>query len=159
MTVIAFDGRILAADCRAESAGRIITVRKIFTLPDGSAMAGWGNLMRILQIMAWYADGALPHLFPLPSNPDQWGSVVIVDRFRRVYVYEDAATPFEVLDPVFAEGSGGSAAKAAMLCGKDAIEAVRVACKIDMGCGNGIDYYDFGADPDVRTLSHEDMAA
>ena len=59
----------------------------------------------------------------------------------KVELYEDSPTPLSwPADAAFAMGSGDQAALAALLCGKDPIEAVDIACRINNQCGLPVVY-------------------
>ena len=139
MSVIAWDGKTLAADKRASFGTTIHTTTKIFHSGDAlvayAGDASFGEEMR-----AWYGRGAKPEDFPV-SNRDKedWAGLLVIRRGRPIARYE--RTPYPVLfeDTLFAIGSGREFALAAMHLGKTAREAVEVAIALDSGCGNGID--------------------
>ena len=141
MTVIAWDGKTLAADKRATNAGMIRTVTKIFRVDD-SIVAIEGNLDQGMLMLAWVRDGCDPDTFPESQNDeDRWVNVTVADK-DGLRQYQQTPYPFKIEDKLFASGSGRDFALAAMHLGKSAVEAVEVACVFQSDCGNGCDYYE-----------------
>lgn len=143
MTVIAWDGKTLAADRRASLGNMHRTIHKLHRIGDclcGSA----GDSDMAQELLAWFRSGAEPKEFP-PSqrDKDNWVGLLVVRPDGDLWRYE--RTPFPVVFPQqqFAIGSGRDFALAAMWCGKSAAEAVDIACRFDASCGNGVDTLSF----------------
>lgn len=139
MTVIAFDGKTLAADKRAVNNGfKGGTVTKIHRWGDGHLCAFSGDYDVGLQLVAWLRAGARPDDFP-KKQESMAANLLVVYANGTTARYESApiAIPFE--NKLQAMGSGRDYALAAMYLGCDARRAVEVACALDNGCGNGID--------------------
>ena len=80
MTIIAWDGRTLAADKQSESSGKISTVTKIIRLSTGEVLAWTGDHDSGLLMAKWYANGADIEKWPAcQRDKDQW-SLFIVSR-------------------------------------------------------------------------------
>ncbi|HOW46123.1 MAG TPA: hypothetical protein P5305_01545 [Rubrivivax sp.] len=140
MTVLAWDGKTLAADKQATSSGMKRTVTKVFRV--GELLVGVsGDLAHGLEMVEWVRDGRKPERFPEHQRGENWCATLVIEGGRPM-LYED--TPYAIIneDPVLAFGSGRDYALAAMFCGMSAAEAVRVACHFDAGCGMGIDAID-----------------
>jgi 20S proteasome alpha/beta subunit len=139
MTTICWDGTTLAADKRATNGGLIFTVTKIFRV-RGCLVSAAGDFDRIMESIAWFADGADPAKLPPHhrSNDDYVGLLVIWPN-GLIEKYERGPVPYKIESPFFAVGSGRDFAMAAMHLGKTAVEAVEVAMALDAGTGNGID--------------------
>lgn len=139
MTVIAWDGKTLAADKRATSAGMIFTVTKMFRV-RGCLVAASGDFDRINESVAWFAAGADPSKMPpyARDNTD-FVALLVINNVGHILKYERSAEPFRIESPFYAIGSGRDFAMAAMHLGHSAKEAVAVACALDSTCGNGID--------------------
>jgi 20S proteasome alpha/beta subunit len=139
LSVIAWDGKTLAADKRASFGTTICVTTKIFRSGDAliayAGDASFGNEMR-----AWFDRGAHPEDFPASNrDKDDWAGLLVIRKGQPIARYE--RTPYPVLfeDKRFSIGSGREFALAAMHLGKTAAEAVEVAIELDSGCGNGID--------------------
>ena len=139
MTVIAWDGRTLAADKRACNGTMIATVTKIRRAPDGSLIGSAGNSDAGEEVMAWYERGADPKEFSdNMRNRDDFAGLLVIRPDGEVWKFERTPYPIRFSTP-FAIGSGREFAMAAMYLGHDARKAVEVACALDCGCGNGVD--------------------
>ena len=138
MTVVAWDGRTLAADKRACNGTLIHTTTKIFRV--GGALAAYsGPAAAGEELLAWFRDGAVPAELPESQRDDERGGKLLVIDATGIRVYEGTPYPLRFEGPHFAIGCGRDFAMAAMYLGKTAAEAVAVACALDSGCGNGID--------------------
>lgn len=142
MTVIAWDGKTLAADKRVTYSGLHRTVTKIFRVRDALvAVSGNGALAETM--LQWYRDGCDVEKFPaMQRDKDEWIGMLVVNR-AGVFSYERTPHPLKLEDTTAAMGSGRDYAIAAMHCGKTAREAVEIACIFDISCGNGIDTLEF----------------
>lgn len=138
MTIIAWDGRLLAADKRAEVGGLARTVTKIRRI-NGHLVAASGNAARGQEIMGWWAAGADQKAFPAWQQTDDFVDMLVITPDATVLKFERSAHPILFEDKLFAMGSGRDYALATMHLGHDARRAVEVACAFDVGCGNGID--------------------
>lgn len=141
MTIIAWDGKMLAADKRSVCVGLISTTTKIRRMPDGELIGCSGDMDAAAAMMKWYEDGADPASFP--ANMDVNGSfranMIVIRRDGTVTKYERSPYPMVFEDKQAAMGSGRDYAMAAMYCGLNAKQAVEVASHFDNGCGNGVD--------------------
>lgn len=138
MTIVAWDGKTLAADKRAENAGLSRTVTKIFRIDNLLVGVAW-NLCAGLEMIEWVKNGRKPSDFPEIQRDKNERSNFLVIENGKLLVYETSPQPIIFEDEFFAFGSGRDYALAAMACGKSAKEAVEIACMFDTGCGNGID--------------------
>lgn len=141
MTCVAWDGRILAADKRASSAGHPSTVTKVARTESGALLAVSGDFDTGQALMAWFKAGAAPQLFPdNRGNDDGYRArLLVIDAGPRIRIYESTPFPITIEDKCYAMGSGRDYALAVMHLGRNARKAVEVACALDTGCGNGID--------------------
>lgn len=144
MTVIAWDGKTLAADKRATNGSTTYALTKVFRV--GERLVGFaGQADRMGEFRAWFEAGGDPHTFPTNTGEDA-AYFMAVRRDGVIERYESTGWPIIVEAPHFACGDGRDYALAAMHLGCDAREAVGVACHFDAGCGNGIDTLSFGDD-------------
>ena len=146
MTILAWDGKTLAADRMATNNGVASTVTKVFRLDEDRIIGISGHLTRGLEVVDWLATNGHKDAFPKGSE-DEWYCALLIHRLplNRIYVYkyEGRATPYRVLDTVHACGSGRDFALMAMHLGKTAKEAVELTCELSTECGNGVDTLSF----------------
>lgn len=137
MTVIAWDGRTLAADKRATSGGGIArTVTKIQRHGD-ALLALTGNWDKAVEVREWWKAGAEPAAFPAEGRKDE--ATLIVIQPGRIVTYCSGPYPMEIEAKAVAFGSGRDYAEAAMYLGQSAVCGVEIACHFQTDCGNGID--------------------
>lgn len=138
MSVIAWDGRTLAADKRVSLGTLICTTTKISRVGD-ALCAYAGDAAGGEEVLAWFCNGAKPSDFPATQRDRENWSGLLVIRNGQILKYEHSPYPVRLEDKFFAIGSGRDFALAAMHLGHDARTAVEVAIALDSGCGNGID--------------------
>lgn len=138
MTVIAWDGRTLAADKMACSAGFGYTVTKLHRLRDGSLVALSGDCDHALALLAWLNAAQNPAAYP-DAQKDSDTSAFVVRPDGSCWSYGKTAYPQRVEDRLYAMGHGRDFALAALHCGLSAREAVELTCRLDVFCGNGVD--------------------
>jgi hypothetical protein len=140
MTVIAWDGRTMAADKRMDCNGYPATVTKIYRMPDGALLGGSGDSDVISALRHWYQDGCNPSAYP-DNRAEQgcYATLMVVTAAGEVRLFLSSPIPIQMHNKKFAIGSGADFAMAAMYLGYSARKAVEVACALDTGCGNGID--------------------
>lgn len=144
MTVIAWDGKTLAADKMANFSGLKGTVTKIRAARDALLFVS-GDFDAATNLYAWYEAGAILEAWPkFQEDKDAWMPLHAVKRDGSIWRYERRPYPFLIEEKKFAVGSGRDFALAAMHMGADAVEAVKVACQFDPGCGLGIDTLTLG---------------
>lgn len=138
MTVIAWDGKTLAADKRASCSGLSRTVTKIRRIGD-LLVGGSGDFDRVVAMFAWIEAGCKAEDFPAFQRDQDMSADMLVIDGGKVLKYERTPHPITFEDAYFAMGSGRDYALAAMWLGQDARHAVIVASQLDVNCGNGID--------------------
>lgn len=141
MTVIAWDGKMLAADKMAVSFGVCVTTTKIRRLASGEVLAWCGDQDAGELLAKWYADGKDLCKWPdIQKDKDSWCRLIVADT-NGARFFERQPISVEVEDQFAAWGSGRDFALAAMYLGKNAREAVEVACLFESSCGNGVDAF------------------
>lgn len=139
MTVIAWDGRTLAADKLACNGNTRSTTTKIFSI-DGVLVGVTGDLSIGMEMVDWYKDGAKQGKFPASNrDPSKGCSLVIIRKDSTVWKYESSPFPFQVEGKFAAFGCGDVGALVAMSTGCDSKRAVELVSQFDNGCGNGVD--------------------
>jgi ATP-dependent protease HslVU (ClpYQ) peptidase subunit len=138
MTIVAYDGRTMAADKRAQTDGAHFTVTKVRRI-RGCLVGASGDSNRARELVAWFERGA--SLTNDRPSKEVFDSVrmLVVDPKGRIWNYDSGPHATEFEDRFVAIGSGRDFALMAMHLGKSAFEAVRLTCELSIDCGNGID--------------------
>lgn len=137
MTVIAWDGRTLAADKRAVSGGGIArTVTKI-ERHGACLIAITGDWDTGAEMREWFKAGADIERFPPKARDDR--STMIVINPDGIRTWATGPYPMAIEQGRCCWGSGRDFAEAVLFIGYDARKAVEVACHFQTDCGNGID--------------------
>lgn len=141
MTVIAWDGHILAGDKRSSSGTLIRTVTKIHRLQQGRGLVGFaGESAHCRQMLAWLNAGENPETIPAnQKDKDDWVMTMVIRPDKKIHLFERSAYPFILEQNKYAIGSGRDFAIMAMHLGKTAREAVILTAMYDSSCGNGVD--------------------
>lgn len=142
MTIITWDGKTLAADKQSTSVGHGEKVTKIFRVPGGR-VGFTGNAGHSVALLDWFRRGRPADKWPKKDGGDSAGAIFVSDD-GKVYGYSGDDGPHAMVyeDQFLAWGAGRDYALAAMYLGKNAREAVEVACALDTTCGLGIDVLD-----------------
>lgn len=140
MTVIAWDGRYLAADMQATCNTQRMLAKKLITPDQGVCLGITGSYDTFGSLIDWYAYKDKP--YPCAdSDASTWGRLVVV-KDRRLSWYETSRFPSENMDRFNAFGNGRDFALGAMAHGASAEQAVRITCAICNSCGLGVSVYD-----------------
>lgn len=140
MTVIAWDGKVLAADKRADVNGTGITTTKIKKLPSGEVVAFTGSASTGRVLMDWYESGADKSAWPESQSGDDWARLVVAAE-GGISFYESHPVAVSVQDKFTAFGSGRDVALGALAMGATAVQAVEIASRFQSDCGNGCDSF------------------
>lgn len=144
MTVIVWDGKVLAADRKSVFGSTPMRARKVFLVvaPNGRiALVGYsGSAPFVAAHLAWLRGGERPTF----THPEFKWSVLLIDDARNVWWRGESADYWErQLCRRAVIGSGSDYALGAMAHGADAVAAVRIASKLDIQCGMGVDVVRF----------------
>ncbi len=140
MTTIAFDGHILAADSRIggdynDDAG--VKVKQVGNTYIGIA----GSVSAALLFIKWFKDQTKPRPEFAEENNDFYCLVIRKEGNKKrkwaASVYDNNMMKMETGIPA-AIGTGAPYAIAAMACGKNAIDAVKIAKKFDPYTGGRV---------------------
>lgn len=140
MTVIAWDGKTLAADKQSTCAGFGTTVTKIHKTAAG--IVGFaGSAPHARALITWFDSGAELDRWPASRDATNWADALLILPSGEVREYAgNGGGHYELVEDAFtAMGSGRDYALAAMHLGHGAKKAVQVACELDITCGKGID--------------------
>lgn len=140
MTTIAWDGHILAVDSQSTSGSLILsnTVKKLYRdVGDYKAIAFAGALQENVIFLDWVRDGMKK------DSPKFDGCAMCIDASGALYVFDGnhKGRPLKT-DYKDANGTGSEIAMGAMDAGANAIDAVEIACKLDVYTGGKVHFYD-----------------
>lgn len=141
MSVVAYDGKSLAADRQATCNDMRATTSKIIRVPCGDVLAWTGQQDAGLMMVDWYQHGKQREHYPPVQNTDYWARLIVATQ-GRVEFYERHPLPIRVYDPFMAWGSGQDFAMGALAMGATAKEAVEVASRFSVNCGCGVEVYE-----------------
>lgn len=138
MTTIAWDGESIAADRRV-CGSSIMSLGKLFKLPDGSVLAGAGDYAEVVEVVAWVMGGCDPDARPRFSENSEGSSLLLARPDGKAYwLTWPYLRQVEINEPFAAEGSGCQFALGAMAMGATARRAVQIAAKFDPFTGGGV---------------------
>lgn len=138
MTVIAWDGKFLAADKRAYDNGTVFTTTKILRV-KGHLIGSTGDNDSGIALKEWFKNGADPDKWPeCQKDKDRYCRFIVITPTGKIMDYCREPFPTIIEDEFYAWGSGGDSALGAMAMGASARKAVEIACNHESGCGNGI---------------------
>jgi hypothetical protein len=140
MTVIAWDGRTLAADKMACCGDTAVTCTKIRRV-DEKLFAWCGGRGEGMALVEWYLAGADKDKYPEFQKSDDWARLVVATASGVVF-YEKVPEPQPCEDPYGAWGSGREVALGALAMGADARHAVEIASTHVHTCGLGVDVFE-----------------
>jgi len=148
MTVIAWDGKTLAADKQATEGGIRQVTTKILLVDKGKfkghLLAGAGASSQANMLMAWFAQGADPNCFPKYQDTDDLSAqLLVITPDKMILRYDFNPIPIQFHDTMYALGSGREVALGAMAMGASAVRAVEIASDLCHGCGMGVDSITF----------------
>lgn len=145
MTVIAWDGSLLAADRRMVTGGVVTEVKKIHRAGN-FLVGGAGPAAEVAYLREWAENDFAPDRHPEKLYgvrlSDEAALLAVTDSIGgpKVLLFEGGGrTPIVIESPFFALGSGEKFASAAMYLGHNAEYAVSVANALCHWCGNGCD--------------------
>lgn len=141
MTVIAWDGKSIAADRQGTSGGIAATVSKIRKLKNGEVLTGYGYLSEVFALMRWYEAGAVKEDWPSFQTKEDWSGLIIMSPEGKITYYEYTPHPHTLKEKIYAWGGGAELALGALAAGASAKEAVLIASKYQIGCGKGVDVH------------------
>lgn len=134
MTTIAANREMMVADSKVTVEHKGITYPATKIVRAGSRIVGasghGGDCTRFLEWAKKDFKGSAPKWVESPSSDDCVLALVLDSDGLYIFSPGDPE-PEKVNADFFAVGSGGKAARAAMLLGKDPIEAVEIACRVD----------------------------
>ena len=137
VTVIAWDGKHMAGDRRRTVGGTPMPATKVrrWRTRDGTFLVGCaGDSFDCERFHDWFKSGCEGER-PVATSL----FALVVDSRLRCWFYAEKPGYHEITLPFFAIGSGADYAVGAMAKGASASEAASIACRFDIGCGDGVD--------------------
>ncbi len=129
MTTIAADAKegVMVADSMWSDGDEKGRCRKVWRF-RGELYGFAGNHKDIMAAREWFKRGA--------TGATPAGNVTaLILSAKGIFTWAPPDGMFKCVEPQFAIGTGGKAARAAMLAGASCRDAVRIACKIDAESG------------------------
>lgn len=142
MTVIAWDGKTLAADRRRTVGGTPMQATKVRKVRDEGTTREYlvgcaGDSFDCVQFIDTFKFGEWDRVKPVDF------AALIVDQDALIWFMGERPLVHQISLPRFAIGSGADYAIGAMAAGATALEAVRIASQYDIHCGDGADEVSF----------------
>lgn len=151
MTVIAWDGKILAADGRITKDGELICdnyvkLHEVKHAKLGKVVTGFCGALPALGPWLEHLEtdgfGPLELMYPGDDEGMISMSALSVTRKGKCFEHDSFGGWFEITNPA-ALGSGSTIAQHYLKQGVDAVTAIRETCKSNISCGGNIMAYDF----------------
>jgi ATP-dependent HslUV protease subunit HslV len=154
MTTIAYRDGVLASDSRATyddwTQSKCIKLYRAKSKVDpvkGDVLVGTaGHSSASLLFLDWLEVGGEPRLHDRGVNEMTEFECLIVHK-SGIWVGDRLCRLEKLEEDFWAAGSGRQAALAAMHCGKSAIDAVRMACRIDSFSGGRVVHMTLAPEP------------
>ena len=145
MTVIAWDGKTLAADSEATSGYVRGTTNKIFQISENGSLVGLsGDHDCCMALLVWLRGGRNANDWPNAAQSSTgWARAMEIKPGGNVVYYEKHPYPLIIRMSFHAIGAGRECAIGAMAAGASAVRAVEIASEFVPGCGGGIDTLTF----------------
>ena len=138
MTVVCYRDGTMAADTRiVHSDAGIARATKLFRKRIGRRehILGFaGDVSYATLYIEWFGSGK-PMPDQLRNIPEDNGFNVLILAGKKLYEADGVGRPIEVESKFYAIGSGAMAALGAMHHGATALQAAKIACKLDHNCG------------------------
>lgn len=153
MSVIAWDGKVLATDMQgSHSSGLIGITPKLRRLKTGNFVAITGDIALCQIAMLWIENGCKPEMWPSVLIEDGWGIVTTRPGYPGAICELSRYPTMEIVySQYWAWGAGQDLAIGALAMGATAVQAVNVACNYSDSCGGGILHVDL-SDPNAKVV-------
>ncbi len=151
MTVIAYAKGVLAADTQGTTdGGMIVRTKKIEYLKNGTVLgtAGDADCREVVSLLGKASLSKMPSKASLIKTQTIFEGIWIFPDLLAIFMIsienEDNKWTAEIrpmLDDWATCGSGSKYAAGAMAAGKSAVDAVKIACKLDANCSLPVEIY------------------
>lgn len=137
MTVVVWDGKILAADRMACTGDGFFKTKKLFQISKDVYAAVTGTSAIARQQIAWLKKKAnYPNM-----DKDNFSRLIVATRgVKFLQLYEDTEHYLEITQERIAFGSGSEFARAGLELGLNSIESVKLTNKLCISCGCGVNF-------------------
>jgi len=139
MTVIAWDGKSIAAD-KLVAYGDIERTTEKLVITGTGVLTFTGESTKGLELIEWFKNGRKKGDWPEFQKTDDFAVLIFADS-DRVEVFYQESTPDVMKGGFHAWGAGAKYAIGAMAAGKTAEEAVLIANEHCTNCGRGVDSF------------------
>ena len=136
MTVIAasLKNLMMASDSRMNIGDANFPCQKIFKI--GNMLVGAAGTSTAINTFFKYLEDLQKNKKTKRPELDAESELeALVMDAEGIYYYEHDCVPTKILREYHAIGCGGSPALAALMCGKNPEQAVRIACRVNTQCG------------------------
>lgn len=140
MTVIAWDGRILAVDSQRNSGNHKSAATKIHMI-DNKVLACCGSVKDIYAALDYFTEWTPEKEKPQINN---FGAIMLMN--GEAYFIEESLFEFPIESDYAAMGTGEPYAVMALHLRYSAKDAVRYTCQLASDCGGPIQFYDTQGD-------------
>lgn len=148
MTTIAFDGQYLVADTLVNHGDVKRRGRKLHIFGSSFTMASegyWavavcGETQKGLLFLEWFLNGA--KIEERPPIKEPFAAIVIDLQYLTAMEYENYCIEDQFTEKFYANGSGRDIALTAMMLGRNAVDAVELACDLNLFTGRPVEYID-----------------
>lgn len=137
MSVVAWDGKTVAADKQSTNGNRAVLCTKVRELEDGTVLAAVGDHEESQILMDWYCAGGVKEDWPAFQKDESFTTLIIINS-KEAYQYQAYPRLQRIEAGFFAWGDGAPVALGAMAAGADARRAVEITCEYNIFCGQGI---------------------
>lgn len=142
MTVVAWDGRYLAADRMCRRGETISEMTKIKRISTGEVLAVTGALDYAMCLIEWYELGSIRENWPEYQKSEDCASLIVASKECGIKVYDRVPIPIQEESKILAWGGGMDVAIGAMAMGACAEMSVVIASRYINSCGLGVDVFD-----------------
>jgi hypothetical protein len=144
LTVIAYDGLYVAADRMISNDSGLHGISRKLDVWEKQVLVSTGAADHGEALAIWFKDGKNPAAFPhaVADGSGKNAYLYVFQKGMPVMCFQTWPAPILFPMTEFAAGCGGDIARTAMHLGRDAREAAKVACELNVYCGNGVDYVD-----------------
>lgn len=142
MSVIAWDGKTVAADRQGTRHDTVVVEPKLFQ-SCGYVIGFTGTIETGVARKIWFERGADVDDWPEWMDQGDWdGSILLLFASNGAWVIEQHPVWQKVHEPPRAWGAARDIASAALALGESPQRAVELSCELSIYCGKGVDVFE-----------------